>query len=171
MYQCLFSKSLPVKFMAAATIYKLLKNNEVAQGFLHPALNQLLEVYLNLMNDIESDELVTGLERIVAFYKEDMEPYSVKITQQLVDSYLRLIQIDAKDDGGESALAALGCVQAVTRIIKSCKNNSKMLQKIEDIIQPVLMVAMSKDGIETLEESADCIALIIHYKGKTGPVG
>jgi len=30
---------------------------------------------------------------------------------------------------------------------------------------------MSKDGIETLEEAADCIALIIHYKGKTGPVG
>ena len=43
------------------------------------------------MNDIESDELVTGLERIVAFYKEDMEPFSIKITQQLVDSYLRLI--------------------------------------------------------------------------------
>jgi len=62
------------------------------------------------MNEIESDQLVTGLERIVAFYKEDMEPYSQKITQQLVDSYLRLIQVDAKDDGGESALAALGCV-------------------------------------------------------------
>jgi hypothetical protein len=63
-----------------------------------------------------------------------MEPYSQKITKQLVDSYIRLIQIDAKDDGGESAMAALGCVQAVTRIIKSCKENSMMLQKIEDII-------------------------------------
>ncbi len=27
MYQALFSKQLPVKFMAASTIYKLLKNN------------------------------------------------------------------------------------------------------------------------------------------------
>lgn len=120
--------------MAASTIYKLLKNNQLAQSFLHPALNQLLEVYLTLMNEVESDQLVTGLERIVAFYKEDMEPYSQKITKQLVDSYIRLIQIDAKDDGGESAMAALGCVQAVTRIIKSCKENSMMLQKIEDII-------------------------------------
>jgi hypothetical protein len=100
-----------------------------------------------------------------------MEPYSQKITKQLVDSYIRLIQIDAKDDGGESAMAALGCVQAVTRIIKSCKENSMMLQKIEDIIQPMLMVAMTQEGIETLEEAADCIALLIYYKGKTCPIG
>jgi hypothetical protein len=42
-----------------------------------------------------------------------------------------------------------------------------MLQNIEDIIQPMLSVAMSNDGLETLEEAADCIALLIYYKGKT----
>jgi|APCry1669189241_1035207.scaffolds.fasta_scaffold91724_1 hypothetical protein len=68
-------------------------------------------------------------------------------------------------------MAALGCVQAVTRIIKSCKENSMMLQKIEDIIQPMLMVAMTQEGIETLEEAADCIALLIYYKGKACPIG
>ena len=35
----------------------------------------------------------------------------------------------------------------------------------------MLMVAMTKEGIETLEEAADCIALLIYYKGKTCPIG
>jgi hypothetical protein len=35
----------------------------------------------------------------------------------------------------------------------------------------MLMVAMSKEGIETLEEAADCIALLIYYKGRTAPIG
>ena len=30
---------------------------------------------------------------------------------------------------------------------------------------------MSKEGIETLEEAADCIALLVYYKGKTEPIG
>ena len=83
------------------------------------------------MVDIDSDELVTALERIVAFYKEDMQPFALRLSEQLADSYQKLIQIDAKDDYGESATAAVGCMTALTRIIKSCRGSADMLAKIE----------------------------------------
>jgi len=139
-FQCLHPSqpSLPVRFYAATTIYKLLKHNEVAQSFLRPALKDILEIYLNMMNEIDSDELVTALERIVAFYKEDMEPFALMLSRQLTDSYPKLVQVDARDDGGESAIAALGCVTAITRIIRSCKGNQMLLAKIEEIIYSVL---------------------------------
>lgn len=63
--------------IAATTIYKLLRNNEVAQSFLRPALGDMLQVYLKLMSEIDSEELVTALEKIVQFYKEDIEPYAL----------------------------------------------------------------------------------------------
>jgi hypothetical protein len=47
----------------------------------------VLDIYLNLMSEIESDELVTALERIVNFYKEDMEPFALRLSEQLVHSY------------------------------------------------------------------------------------
>ena len=49
-----------------------------------------MQVYLQLMNEIDSDDLVTALERLVQFYKEDMEPFAIQISKQLVDSYQRL---------------------------------------------------------------------------------
>lgn len=63
--------------MAASTLYKILRNNDSAQSFLRPALKDLLHVYLEIMNEIDSDNLITALERIVGFYKEDMEPFAI----------------------------------------------------------------------------------------------
>lgn len=97
-YKCLYDEDLPVKIIAATTIYKLLANNEVAQGFLRPGLHDILQVYLKLMTEVDSDELVTALERIVSYYREDMEPFALQLCTQLVDSYHRLIQINVVDD-------------------------------------------------------------------------
>jgi hypothetical protein len=95
------------------------------------------------MSEIESDELVTALERIVSFYKEDMKPFAIKLSEQLVDSYQKLIMIDSKEDGGESTIAAVGCFSALTRIIKSCRSDSTLLAKLENIIYPALEYSLT----------------------------
>jgi hypothetical protein len=58
-----------------------------------------------------------------------------------------LIQFDVKEDGGESAIAAVGCMAALTRIIKSCKNNAELLARLEQIVYPVLEHSFSEEGI------------------------
>ena len=60
-YYCLFDKDLPVWVMAATSLHKLFDIKGVIE-FLKPALKNLLEVYLKLMNEIENEELVSGLE-------------------------------------------------------------------------------------------------------------
>jgi hypothetical protein len=58
------------------------------------------------MNEIESEELVNALEEIVSLYKDDIGPFAIQLTEQLVASYQRLVQTNPEDDDGESALAA-----------------------------------------------------------------
>ncbi len=70
-YKCLYDTELPVKLTAATSIHKLL-HNQSAQNFLKPALKQILEVYLQIMSEIESEELVSALEEIVSLYKDDI---------------------------------------------------------------------------------------------------
>jgi len=65
--------------MAATSIHKLLYN-KTASEFLKPALKNILEVYLKLMSEIESEELVSALEEIVSHFKEDISPYAVELT-------------------------------------------------------------------------------------------
>ena len=64
--------------MAATSIHKLI-NNPTVFKFLKPALKNILEVYLKLMNEIESEELVSALEEIVKHFKDDIEPYAVEL--------------------------------------------------------------------------------------------
>jgi len=38
-----------------------------------------------------------------------------------------LITVNVEEDDGESALAAVGCVEAVRRVLDSCQNNKELL--------------------------------------------
>ena len=105
---------------------KLLKNS-TAEEFLKPALGQILEVYLKIMQDIDSEELVKSLESIMTIYKDDIAPYAVQISEQLVTQYRRLIEVNMDDDDGESALAAVGCVTAIRQLLDSVSKNKVVL--------------------------------------------
>ena len=94
-----------------------------------------------------------------------MGPYAIQLSEQLVDNYQRLIQVKVEEDGAESALAAVGCVTALRRILESASKNKDLLPKIESIIYPVLMHSLTSDGIESLEDGLDCIALIVYHGG------
>lgn len=53
--------------------------NKTARDFLQPALKQILEMYLKLMNEIDSEKLVSSLETIMGKFKDDMGPYAVQV--------------------------------------------------------------------------------------------
>ena len=56
-----------MKFAAALALSKML-NNETAIELLKPFLGNMLEIYLRIMDEIDSDELVGSLEIIMEKY-------------------------------------------------------------------------------------------------------
>ena len=43
------------------------------------------------MTEIESEELVNGLEEVVSLFKDDIGPFAIQLTEQLVAAYHRLV--------------------------------------------------------------------------------
>jgi hypothetical protein len=86
-------------------------------------LKEILHQYLGLMNEIDSEELVSALEIIINRYKDDISPFAFQLTEQLVGSYQRLVSVNVDEDNGESALAAVGCITAIRRILEGCESN------------------------------------------------
>ena len=161
-YRCLFDPELPVRVTAGTSIHLLLQNTQ-ASNFIKPALKNILEVYLKMMTEIDSEDLINALEEIVSLYKDDIEPYALQLSEQLVLSYQRLIQVPIHEDDGESQLAAVGCVTALRRIIDSVSKNQQLLAKIEPIIYPILMHSLTPDGLDAIEDGLDCLALILYH--------
>lgn len=121
-----------------------------------------------MMSEIDSEELVAALEEIVSHFKEDIAPFAVELTQQLVGAYTRLSQVNADDDDGESALAAVGCVTAVRRILDSIQNNKELILKVEEFVYPMLLHTLTPDGLDSIEDGLDCIALILYHGSVNG---
>lgn len=79
-YACLINDSqLPVRLQAALTISKLLQKEKAAE-VLKPHLAQILQAFLKLMSEIESEELVNALEEVVTMYRDDIGPFAIQLT-------------------------------------------------------------------------------------------
>ena len=91
------------------------------------------------------------------------------MTEHLTNSYQRLVQVSADDDDGESALAAVGCVTAVRRILDSIHKNKDLMRQVEDRIYPMLLHSLTPDGLDAIEDGLDCIAMVL-YHGSEGRI-
>jgi hypothetical protein len=90
-FECLHKDpALPVRLAAAISMKELLRN-DTACNMLKPHLKEILEAYLKLMTEIESEELVNALEEIVSLYNEDIGPFAIQLTEHLVNSFKRLV--------------------------------------------------------------------------------
>jgi hypothetical protein len=77
------------------------------------------------------------------------------------------------EDDGESTLAAVGCVQAICRIVDAAKNDQANLQELQKIVYPILMHGLTPDGMDVVEDCLHCINMLVYYgtpKGQCIPV-
>jgi hypothetical protein len=63
-YKSLFVEELPTKLAAAISLAQMLTNT-TARTFIKPALGTILQVYLKLISEIDSEKLVSSLETIM----------------------------------------------------------------------------------------------------------
>jgi len=96
----LFHESVPVKLEACLALSKFLKNS-LAESFLKPALKSILEVYLKVMDEIDSEELVSALEMIMTIFRDDIGPYALQIVENLSGQYKRIMDNQDDEDDGE----------------------------------------------------------------------
>ena len=113
------------------------------------------------MNEIDSEELVTALEIIIDRFKDDIAPFAIQLAEQLSTSYRRLIQVNVEDDNGESALAAVGCVTAIRRILEGCEGNQQIIVQMENLLYPILAHSLTPEGLDAIEDTVDCISIIV----------
>ena len=57
----------------------------------------------------------------------------------------------------------------IRRIIDSVSKNIEIIQKIEEIVIPVLMYSITPDGMDSIEDALDCITMIL-YHGNNGAI-
>ena len=91
LYRNLSHSDLPVRVNAAISLIKLL-DQEIAVNFIRPGLDSVIKIYLKLIDDINYDELIESLKKIVEVFEDEIAPHALDLCVKLGEAYLRLFE-------------------------------------------------------------------------------
>jgi len=160
--QLLIDRELPVKFEAALALPKLLSLTR-ARELLQPEVQRVLELYLRLMDEIDSEDLVDALEALVEHFSEAVQPYAVSLAQKLSDAFLRLAGSTAKDDEGDSAMAAVSVLNIEAKLLELVQSSQPVLLQLSHVLLPLLELTLSYRGCEFFEEGLNLLTCLLYY--------
>lgn len=132
---------------------------------LRPILPQLLDEFFKLMNEVENEDLVFTLETIVDKFGEEMAPYALGLCQNLAAAFWKCLQSsEADEDEDESgALAAVGCLRAISTILESISSLPHLFPQIEFILLPIMQKMLTKDGQDVFEEILEIVSYMTYF--------
>ena len=157
----LLDSNLPVKYEAALSIPKIL-SWDISKARIRGEISNLLKIYLDLINEIDSEEVIEALEDIVENFSEEVVPFAVEFVQQLCLTFNKLSSREIADDNGDSAMAAVSTLNTISRLIETVSDQPDELEKICDNILPVLQHCLSKNGFEYMEEALKILSSLLY---------
>jgi hypothetical protein len=158
----LMDSELPVRYEGALALPKVL-SWEVSKIRLGSELKNLLEIYLKLMNEIDSEDVVEALESIVSAFPKEILPFSMELSQHLTVAFTRMIQKDMNEDEGESAMAAVSTLNTISKIIDVLEEKPDDLVKISHVLKPIFDHCLSEAGCDYFEETLNLLTCLLYY--------
>ncbi|GAB2226832.1 hypothetical protein Droror1_Dr00008623 [Drosera rotundifolia] len=135
-------------------------------GEIRPILPQLLDEFFKLMNEVENEDLVFTLETIVDKFGEEMAPYALGLCQNLASAFWRCMSTAEADEEGDDpggALAAVGCLRAISTILESVSRLPHLFVHIEPILLPIMRRMLTTDGQEVFEEVLEIVSYMTFF--------
>jgi hypothetical protein len=132
---------------------------------IRPILPQLLDEFFKLMSEVENEDLVFTLETIVDKFGEEMAPYALGLCQSLAAAFWRCMASSEADEEVEDtgALAAVGCLRAISTILESISSLPHLFPQIEPTLLPILRRMLTSDGQDVYEEVLEIVSYMTFY--------
>ncbi|OMP03819.1 hypothetical protein COLO4_10182 [Corchorus olitorius] len=132
---------------------------------IRPILPQLLDEIFKLMNEVENEDLVFTLETIVDKFGEEMAPYALGLCQNLAAAFWRCMNTEEADDEADDpgALAAVGCLRAISTILESVSRLPHLFVQIEPTLLPIMRRMLTTDGQEVFEEVLEIVSYMTFF--------
>ncbi|KQJ99478.1 importin beta-like SAD2 [Brachypodium distachyon] len=132
---------------------------------IRPIIPQLLDEFFKLMNEVENEDLVFTLETIVDKFGEEMAPYALGLCQNLASAFWKCMASSEADDEADDsgALAAVGCLRAISTILESVSSLPHLFTQIEPTLLPIMRRMLTSDGQDVYEEVLEIVSYMTFF--------
>lgn len=143
---------LPVRVEAALALQPLIRHDAIRES-LKENIPEIMQQLLKLANEVDVDALANVMEDFVEVFSEQLTPFAVALTEQLRDTYLRIIrELLEKGEGNEDddglgilddkSVTALGVLQTIGTLILTLESTPEVLLQLEEILMPLVSVTL-----------------------------
>ena len=181
---CMMDAELPVRVKAAEAMGELVAHDEVHNA-VAPNAGRLMQELLKLSDETDLDVLMTTQEKIVNNFAEELLPFSVQLTQQMANSYMRLVQ-DNLAGGGDSQVdgvhafnmdqgeedkyfAALGCLSTMYQMVTTAESRPDILAELEKVLLPVVAFTIQSETLDLYDECFQLTDVLTYYQKRISP--
>ena len=159
---------LPVRVEAALALQPLIRH-DVIRASMQQNIPQIMQQLLKLTNEVDVDALANVMEEFVEVFATELTPFAVALSEQLRDTYLRLVreliarnnQKDDDDDYGEflddKSVTALGVLQTIGTLILTLESTPDVLAHLETILMPVISITLENKLFDLFNEVFEII--------------
>ena len=117
-------------------------------------------MYIELLAEVDSEELISSMEYIISEYKGHIAPFSAGLLQTFMRSFESIIQKDSED-----SIAAWECLRAIKLVLHAISEDATQFATAEKIIVPTMKQFFTVDN-EYFEDFLHIIAtLATHSDG------
>ncbi|EPE04576.1 importin-beta domain-containing protein [Ophiostoma piceae UAMH 11346] len=150
---CMSDSELPVRITAALALQPLIRHDAI-RDHMRANIPSIMSQLLKLANEADVDALANVMEDFVEVFSKELTPFAVALSEQLRDTYLRIIRelldrASRLDDDAEAneivddkSITALGVLQTIGTLILTLENMPDVLHHIESVIMPVIRVTL-----------------------------
>ncbi|KAJ2547796.1 Nonsense-mediated mRNA decay protein 5, partial [Coemansia sp. RSA 1933] len=152
---------LPVRVHAALALQPMIENMDVRDA-LTEHLPQVMQVFLNLTNEIDSDTITHVIEEFVEIFADKMAPFALQLGQQLCDTFMRVMgdtvinsqdmaRVDI-DDISDKTMAAAGVLKTLATLVLNLENSPEVVYRLEEVVFPVVRYVLDQRLIDLYDE-------------------
>ncbi|KAI2605079.1 ARM repeat-containing protein [Hypoxylon fragiforme] len=165
---CMADTDLPVRVTAALALQPLIRHDAIRIS-MQQSIPTIMQQLLKLANECDIDALANVMEDFVEVFAAELTPFAVALSEQLRDTYLRIIRElldknDARngdDDFGDylddKSITALGVLQTIGTLILTLESTPDVLLHIEAVLMPVIQVTLENKLYDLYNEVFEII--------------
>lgn len=181
--ECIGDAELPVRVVAAEAIGSLIDHDEV-HAAMAPNAARLMQELLKLSDETDLDILSPTKSKVVANFGDELLPFSIQLTEQMAESYLRLVnenletaerdadgtmELNLDNHEDDKLFAAMGCLNTIFQIIASAESKPEILEKLEAVVLPIVAYTIEKDCVELFDDCLELTDTLTYYQKKISP--
>lgn len=162
MCQLMLDPDLPVRIEAATGLPRILLW-DISKERVSSEIKDILQVYLKIINEIDSEEVVDALEDIVGRFSTEIIPYALEFTQHLIQAFFRMSNNEGQQDEGESAMAAVSILNTIAKLLDAFEERPEDLLNMSLLLTPVFDFVLNEKGCEFFEEGIHLYTSLLYY--------